>query len=78
MSRQKRKKPKKWYEENINGLIQNYNIMAGRLYSLETAFGMYVEMKKNKAKLEKFIEKKIKDSEDKKNKESTTQTVRDA
>ena len=78
MSRQKRKKPKKWYEENINGLIQNYNIMAGRLYSLETAFGMYVEMKKNKAKLEKFIEKKIKDSESKKDKEPTAQTVRDA
>ena len=78
MSKQKRKKPKRWYEDNINGLIQNYNIMAGRLYSLETAFGMYVEMRKNRAKLDKFIEKKIKDSEDKKNKESTTQTVRDA
>ena len=78
MSKQKRKKPKRWYEENINSLIQNYNIIAGRLYSLETAFGMYVDMRKNKAKLEKFIEKKIKDGEDKKNKESTAQTVRDA
>ena len=78
MSKQKRKKPKRWYEENINSLIQNYNIIAGRLYSLETAFGMYVDMRKNKAKLEKFIEKKIKDSEDKKNQESTAQTVRDA
>jgi|TARA_R100001530_G_scaffold116339_2_gene83398 hypothetical protein len=78
MSKQKRKKPKRWYEENINSLIQNYNIIAGRLYSLETAFGMYVDMRKNKAKLEKFIEKKIKDSESKKDKESTAQTVRDA
>ena len=78
MSRQKRKKPKRWYEENINSLIQNYNIIAGRLFALETTFGMYVEMRKNKAKLEKFIDKKIKDSEDKKNQESTTQTVRDA
>ena len=78
MSKQKRKKPKRWYEENINSLIQNYNIIAGRLYSLETAFGMYVDMRKNKAKLEKFIDKKIKDSEDKKNQESTAQTVRDA
>ena len=78
MSRQKRKKPKRWYEENINSLIQNYNIIAGRLFSLETTFGMYIEMRKNKDKLEKFIEKKIKDSEDKKNKESTAQTVRDA
>jgi len=77
MSRQKRKKPKGWYEENINSLIQNYNIIAGRLFALETTFGMYVEMRKNKDKLEKFIDKKIKDSEDKKNKESTAQTVRD-
>ena len=78
MSRQKRKKPKGWYEENINSLIQNYNIIAGRLFALETTFGMYVEMKKNRGKLEKFIENKIKDGEDKKNKESTAQTVRDA
>ena len=78
MSRQKRKKPKRWYEENINSLIQNYNIIAGRLYSLEATFGMYVDMRKNKDKLEKFIEKKIKDSESKKDKESTAQTVRDA
>ena len=78
MSKQKRKKPKRWYEENINSLIQNYNIIAGRLYSLEATFGMYVDMRKNKDKLEKFIEKKIKDSESKKDKESTAQTVRDA
>ena len=78
MSRQKRKKPKRWYEENINKLIQSYNIIAERLFSLETTFGMYIEMRKNKDKLEKFTDKKIKDSEDKKNKESTTQTVRDA
>ena len=78
MSRQKRKKPKRWYEDNITGLIQNVSSIAKRLYSLEATFGMYVEMKKNRDKLEKFIEKKIKDSEDKKNKESTTQTVRDA
>lgn len=78
MSKQKRRKPKRWYEENINSLIQNYNIIAGRLYSLEATFGMYVDMRKNKDKLEKFIEKKIKDSESKKDKESTAQTVRDA
>ena len=78
MSKQKRRKPKRWYEENINSLIQNYNIIAGRLYSLEATFGMYVDMRKKKDKLEKFIEKKIKDSESKKDKESTAQTVRDA
>ena len=78
MSKQKRRKPKRLYEENINSLIQNYNIIAGRLYSLEATFGMYVDMRKNKDKLEKFIEKKIKDSESKKDKESTAQTVRDA
>ena len=72
MSKQKRRKPKRWYEDNITNLIQNYSIMAGRLYSLETAFGMYVEMRKNKDKLEKFIKKKIKDSESKKDKESDT------
>tara|TARA_R100000789_G_C2918274_1_gene125497 strand:- start:360 stop:596 length:237 start_codon:yes stop_codon:yes gene_type:complete len=78
MSRQKRKKPKRWYEDNITGLIQNVSSIAKRLYSLEATFGMYVEMRKNKDKLEKFIDKKIKDSEDKKNQESTAQTVRDA
>ena len=78
MSKQKRKKPKGWYEENISKLIQSYNIMAERLFALETTFGMYIEMRKNKDKLEKFIEKKIKDSESKKDKESTAQTVRDA
>ena len=78
MSKQKRRKPKRWYDESITNLIQGVNIMANRLHSLETAFGMYVDMRKNKAKLEKFIEKKIKDSESKKDKESTAQTVRDA
>ena len=76
MSKNKRKKPKRWYEDNINGLIQNVTSIAKRLYSLEATFGMYVEMKKDKAKLEKFIEKKIKDSESKKDKEPTAQTVR--
>jgi len=52
--------------------------MAERLFALETTFGMYIEMRKNKDKLEKFINKKIKDSESKKDKESTAQTVRDA
>ena len=78
MSKQKRKKPKGWYEENISKLIQSYNIIAERLFSLETTFGMYIEMRKDKDKLEKFIKKKIKDSESKKDKESTAQTVRDA
>ena len=77
MSKNKRKKPKRWYEDNITGLIQNVTSIAKRLYSLEATFGMYVEMKKDKAKLEKFIEKKIKDSESKKDKEPTAQTVRD-
>jgi hypothetical protein len=76
MSRRKRQKPKRWYEDNINGLLQGYDIMAKRLYSLETVFGMYVEMRKNRAKLDKFIEKKI--DESKKDKESATQAVRDA
>lgn len=76
MSKNKRKKPKRWYEDNITGLIQNVTSIAKRLYSLEATFGMYVEMKKDKAKLEKFIEKKIKDSESKKDKEPTAQTVR--
>ena len=78
MSKQKRRKPKRWYEDNIISLIQNVTSIAQRLYSLEATFGMYVDMRKNKDKLEKFIEKKIKDSESKKDKESTAQTVRDA
>ena len=78
MSKKKRNKPKRWYEENITNLIKSYNMLYGRLYSLEAAFGMYVEMRKNKVKLEKFIKNKMKDDESKKEKESKSQAVRDA
>ena len=78
MSKKKRNKPKRWYEENITNLIKSYNMLYGRLYSLEAAFGMYVDMRKNKAKLEKFIKNKLKDDESKKDKESNSQAVRDA
>ena len=63
MSKQKRKKPKKWYEDNINTLMSNMNDVASRLHALESTLGLYVEMRKDDKKLTKFIKKKIDEKE---------------
>ena len=57
----KRKKSKRWLEDNINQLIQSVNMLYSGLDSIGSTLAMYVEMKKDVKKLQKYIEKRSKD-----------------
>jgi hypothetical protein len=61
----KRQKPKQWYEDRIKELYEGVNNLHKRLYSTEQALLLYIEMKKDDKKLEKFINKKNKENEHK-------------
>ena len=61
----KRQKPKQWYEDRIKELYEGVNNLHKRLYSTEQALLLYIEMKKDDKKLEKFINKKNEQSREK-------------
>ena len=56
----KRQRPKQWYEDRIKELYEGFNDLHTRLKRVEGVISMYLEMKKDYNKLDKFIEKKKK------------------
>ena len=70
----KRKKSKRWLEDNINQLIQSVNVLYNNLNNIGSTLTMYVEMKNDVKKLRKYVEKRSKElneekSDDKSSKE---------
>ena len=59
----KRQRPKKWYEDRLAELYKGANDLHTRLARVEGVISMYLEMKKDYKKLDKFIEKKKKEDE---------------
>ena len=70
----KRKKSKRWLEDNINQLIQSVNVLYNNLNNIGGTLTAYIEMKKDVKKLRKYVEKRSKElneekSDDKSSKE---------
>ena len=59
----KRNLPKKWYDEKIKELYEGMNNMHLRMQNIEGAFLNYIEMKKDRKKFEKYLEKKSKEKD---------------
>tara|TARA_R100001530_G_C4190907_1_gene122128 strand:- start:268 stop:474 length:207 start_codon:yes stop_codon:yes gene_type:complete len=53
----KRQRPKKWYEERLAELYEGFNDLHRRLTRVESVMSMYLKMKKDYKRLEKFIDK---------------------
>ena len=58
----KRQRPKKWYEDRLAELYKGANDLHTRLSRVEGVISMYLEMKRDYKKLDKFIEKKKKEN----------------
>ena len=58
----KRQRPKKWYEDRISELYEGFNDLHTRLARVEGVLISYLEMKRDRKKLEKFIDKKKKEN----------------
>lgn len=70
----KRKKSKRWLEDNINQLIQSVNVLYNNLNNIGGTLTAYIEMKNDVKKLRKYVEKRSKElneekSDDKSSKE---------
>ena len=61
----KRQRPKKWYEDRLAELYEGFNDLHRRLARVEGVISMYLEMKRDYKKLDKFIEKKKKEDGEK-------------
>ena len=57
----KRKKSKRWVEDNIKQLIQSVNMLYNGLDNICQILAMYVEMKNDVKKLRKYCEKRSKE-----------------
>jgi|TARA_Y100000034_G_scaffold130987_1_gene190742 uncharacterized protein YlxW (UPF0749 family) len=55
----KRKKSKRWIENNIEQLTQSVNNLYNSVNSIGNTLSMYIEMKKDVKKLRKYIDKKF-------------------
>ena len=56
----KRKKSKRWLEDNINQLIQSVNVLYNNLNNIGGTLTAYIEMKNDVKKLRKYVEKRSK------------------
>ena len=56
----KRQRPKKWYEDRIRELYEGMNDLHRRLAIVEGVIISYLDMKNDRKKLDKFIDKKKK------------------
>ena len=61
----KRQRPKKWYEDRLRELFEGMNDLNTRLKRVEGVVIAYLDMKKDRKKLDKFIDKMKKADEHK-------------
>ena len=59
----KRNLPKKWYEDRLRELFEGMNDLNTRLKRVEGVIIAYLDMKKDRKKLDKFIDKMKKEEE---------------
>ena len=59
----KRNLPKKWYEDRLRELFEGMNDLNTRLKRVEGVVIAYLDMKKDRKKLDKFIDKMKKEEE---------------
>ena len=59
----KRNLPKRWYEDRLRELFDGMNDLHTRLKRVEGVVIAYLDMKKDRKKLEKFIDKMKKEEE---------------
>jgi len=59
----KRNLPKKWYEDRLRELFEGMNDLNTRLKRVEGVVIAYLDMKKDRKKLEKFFDKQKKEEE---------------
>ena len=60
----KRNLPKKWYEDRLRELFEGMNDLNTRLKRVEGVIIAYLDMKKDRKKLDKFIDKMKKEEKD--------------
>ena len=60
----KRNLPKRWFEDRLRELFDGMNDLNTRLKRVEGVVMSYLDMKKDRKKLEKFIEKINKEKKD--------------